>query len=145
MKKFILSLSLILALFACKNEAKTAETTDTTLESNNAIEAKTKTGIQNDGLTLLKGEFVFYNNAAVLQTHREFYGVIINDKLHELNDMAKKYKTEATDMIPVEIRGRITDKEDPVIKWPYKVEIVEILNVSEPKKDTNETIKLGTK
>ena len=145
MKNVILLLSLVFIFSSCKEENKTLPNGDTNTEKTITAGDKEKTAKQNDGLTLLKGDFVFYDNAAVLQTHREFYGVIINEKTHELNKLVKQYKSDDTDMIPVEIRGRITDKDDPVIKWAYKVEIVEILNVSEPKKDTNETIKLGTK
>lgn len=145
MKKIILLLSLVFIFSSCKNEKKELEKGEANTEKTITADDKEKTAKQNDGLTLLKGDFVFYDNAAVLQTHREFYGVIINDKTHELNKLIKKYKSDDTDMIPVEVRGRVTDKDDPVIKWKYKVEIVEILNVSEPKKDANETIKLGTK
>lgn len=145
MKKIILLLSLVFIFSSCKNEKKELEKGETNTEKTISADDKEKTAKQNDGLTLLKGDFVFYDNAAVLQTHREFYGVIINDKTHELNKLVKQYKSDDTDMIPVEVRGRVTDKDDPVIKWTYKVEIVEILNVSEPKKDANETIKLGTK
>lgn len=145
MKNVILLLSLVLILSSCKEENKAPQQGDATTEKTITADDKEKTAKQSDGLTLLKGDYVFYDNAAVLQTHKEFYGVIINDKTHELNTMVKQYKSDDTDMIPVEVRGRITDKDDPVIKWTYKVEIVEILNVSEPKKDANETIKLGTK
>ena len=46
-------------------------------------------------------------------------------------------------MIPVEIRGKITNKKDDKILWENKVEIVEILNVSEPKPEENNVVKLG--
>ena len=51
-------------------------------------------------------------DAAVLQTHREIYAVVIDDKMHELNDQVKKYKQEDTDMVPVEIRGEIKPKPE---------------------------------
>ncbi|NQX84902.1 MAG: hypothetical protein HRT67_03180 [Flavobacteriaceae bacterium] len=139
MKKIILCFYLCTIFSACKND------TNKTNDLSNTTEHNTNVLSKDDDLTLLKGEFVFYNNAAVLQTSKEFYGIIINEKTHELNTMVQAYKTDDTDMVPVEIKGRVTDKKDPIIKWKYKVEIVEILNVSKPKADTNQTIKLGTK
>ena len=134
MKKAIVFLSLILVI-SCKNDKKTEEIID--------ADSSEKTAKQSDGLTLLKGDFIFYDNAAILQTQREIYGVIINNKAEELNKKVASYKNEKTDMVPVEIRGRISDKEDEKIQWKHKVEIIEILNVFEPKKDTNNTIKIG--
>ena len=92
---------------------------------------------------LLKGEFVYFKDAAVLQTHTNIYGVFVNDKMQELNKLAEKFKKEPTDMVPVEIRGKITNKKDAKILWEKKVEIVEILNVSEPKPEENNVVKLG--
>jgi hypothetical protein len=137
MKQTLLTIFIVLVLLSCKNESKTNESTV-------GAEGPDKTAKQDDGLTLLKGDFVFYEDAAVLQTHAEFYGVLITDKVHELNDMVEKYKNADTDMVPVEIRGRVSKEKHETILWPNKVEIVEILNVYEPQAETNETIKLGT-
>ena len=137
MKKVLLAIFGVLVILSCKNEPRTKLSTV-------GAEGPQKTARQNDGLTLLKGDYVFYKDAAVLQTHAEFYGVIITDKTHELNEMVEMYKRNDTDMVPVEIRGRISTEEHETILWPNKVEIVEILNVYEPGPETNETIKLGT-
>ncbi|GAA3595486.1 hypothetical protein Q4Q39_07495 [Flavivirga amylovorans] len=91
---------------------------------------------------IIKGEFVYYDGAAVLQTQDEIYGVLVTDKMHELNKKAEAFKSEPTDMVPVEIRGRITNKKDEKILWENKVEIVEILNVTAPKKEDNNVVKL---
>ena len=87
MKKILLILITITALMACKNDAKTEPQEVTTDASQQRTEK------QSDGLTLLKGEFIYYADAAVLQTHREMYAVIIDDKMHELDNMAKPFKT----------------------------------------------------
>ena len=86
---------------------------------------------------ILIGEFVYYDGAAVLQTQDEIYGVLITDEMYELNKKAETYKLNPTDMVPVEIRGRITNKKDEKILWEKKVEIIEILNVTAPKKEDN--------
>lgn len=137
MKKILLILITITALMACKNDAKTEPQEVTTDASQQRTEK------QSDGLTLLKGEFIYYADAAVLQTHREMYAVIIDDKMHELDNMAKPFKKEATDFVQVEIRGKITPKPENEEGWDYRVEIKEILNVKAAKK-SNEVVKLGT-
>ncbi|WP_303316305.1 hypothetical protein Q4Q34_05735 [Flavivirga abyssicola] len=86
---------------------------------------------------IIKGEFVYYDGAAVLQTQNEIYGVLITDKMHELNKKAETFKSEPTDMVSVEIRGRITNQKDEKILWENKVEIVEILDVTAPNKEDN--------
>lgn len=138
MKKTLILLVCISALIGCKNEQK-KEVQEQTLEA----DSPEKTAKQNDGLTLLKGEFVYFKDAAVLQTHANIYGVFVNDKMLELDKLAEKYKKEPTDMVPVEIRGKITNKKDDKILWENKVEIVEILNVSAPKPEENNVVKLG--
>jgi len=137
MKKILLILITITALMACKNDAKTEPQEVTTDASQQRTEK------QSDGLTLLKGEFIYYADAAVLQTHREMYAVIIDDKMHELDNMAKPFKKETTDFVQVEIRGKITPKPENEEGWDYRVEIKEILNVKAAEK-SNEVVKLGT-
>lgn len=135
MKKIILLLAVI-TFVGCKNNTKNEDT-------NTSNEDSEKTEKQNDGLTLLKGEFIFYADAAVLQTHQEIYAVVIDDKMRELNEQVQKYKTEITDMVPVEIRGKITPKPENEEGWAFRVEIKEILNVIKPNPDNNEIITIG--
>ncbi|SFC93063.1 hypothetical protein [Algibacter pectinivorans] len=123
-------------LTSCKNDSK-SENQNT---SNSSSEEKTVK--QNDGLTHLKGEFVYYDGAAVLQTHANIYGVLITDKLKELDKQAQQYKSEPTDMVLVEIRGKITNQKDEKILWENKVEVMEILNVKPTPKEDNKVIKL---
>ncbi len=135
MKKVILLL-IVIVFVSCKNDKKTD---DKNTKSTNTE----KTEKQNDGLTLLKGEFIYFGDAAVLQTHKEIYAVIINKKMHELNDQIQKYKAETTDMIPVEIRGVITPKPDNEEGWDFRVEIKEILSISKPNSEDNNIITIG--
>ncbi|MBD0823559.1 hypothetical protein [Aestuariibaculum marinum] len=138
MKKAFVLLLTLSVLTACKSDKK-AETTEETITA----DSPEKTAKQSDGLTLLKGDFVYFDGAAVIQTHANIYGVFITDKMQELNELAEKYKTEPTDMVPVEIRGKITNKKDDKILWDNKVEVVEILNVSKPNPESNNVVKLG--
>lgn len=142
MKKEILLALVLSIILSCKNDSKTNTAKDKESININDID---KTEKQNDGLTLLKGDFIYFADAAVLQTHTEVYGVIINKKMHELDKLVQQYKIEFTDMIPVEIRGKITPKPKDEEGWPFRVEIKEILNVSKPNPDANQVIKVGEK
>lgn len=141
MKKIFLALLVSAVLFSCKNDSKNdTSSTETTTENVDG-----KTAKQNDGLILVVGEFVYYADAAVIQTKNTVYGVVIDKKMHELNDMAQQYKKEATDYVTVEVRGKIIPKPQNEEGWDYRVEIKEILKVSASKADENNVIKLGTK
>ena len=135
MKKVILLL-IVIVFVSCKDDKKTDDKNTKSTDTE-------KTEKQNDGLTLLKGEFIYFSDAAVLQTHKEIYAVIINKKMHELNDQIQEYKAETTDMIPVEIRGVITPKPDNEEGWDFRVEIKEILSVSKPNPEDNNIITIG--
>lgn len=142
MKKLAILLLSVVVFTACKNDPKTDEATSSKPID---VDSPERTEKQSDGLTLLKGEFVYYADAAVLQTHREVYGVIIDDKMHELNTMAKEYKKEATDYVTVEIRGKITPKPTNEEGWPYRVAIKEILKITPSNPETNNVVKLESK
>jgi len=134
MKKVLILLLTIAVFTNCKKESK-----------NEAVETNDgKTAKQSDGLTLLKGEFVYYADAAVLQTHTQIYGVIINDKVDEINKQAEPFKVQDTDFVMVEIRGKITPKPEGVEGWDNRVEIKEILNVSAINAEGENVVKLGT-
>ncbi len=139
MKKILLILLSITVFYSCKNDSKT-ETADEPVEALDGRTAK-----QSDGLTLLKGEFVYYADAAVLQTHKEVYGVIIDEKMQELNDMAQKFKQESTDYVTIEIRGEIVPKPTNEEGWPYRVAIKEILKVTPSNPEDNNVVKLESK
>ena len=135
----VFSVLFVISIFtACKNDSK-----KDTQEEILTTDGSEKTAKQSDGLTLLKGEFIYFADAAVLQTHAEVYAVVINEKMHELDKQVQQYKKEATDMVPVEIRGKITPKADDDEGWPFRVEIKEILSITEPNPQDNEVIKLG--
>jgi len=125
-----------MAFTSCKNESKSDKKTD---DIENQEE---KTAKQNDGLVLLKGEFVYYADAAVIQTNSSsIYGVVINEKMHELDKLAQQYKKEPTDYVSIEIRGEIIPKPENEEGWPYRIDIKEIIKVSKSQNE-DEVIKL---
>ena len=113
-----------ISILGCKNNSKnSSETTDDT--------------------TIIKGNYIYFEDAAVLQNDVEIYGVFLNDLAKELNEKATPLKTNETDMVNVEVRGIISSKEDPKILWEKKLEIVEIINISATK-ETENILNLGT-
>jgi len=138
MKKLVFLLALAIAFTSCKNDAKkeNTETTET---------ADGRTAKQKDGLTLLIGEFVYYADAAVLQTKNQIYGVILNDKVTEINKQAKAFKKEDTDFVMIEVRGEIKPKPEGEEGWDNQVDIKEILNISAIDTQAENVVKLGTK
>ncbi|WP_033959375.1 hypothetical protein [Psychroserpens jangbogonensis] len=139
MKK-LLTLFLVASLFTgCKNDTKT----ETVPVDENAVTENGKTAKQNDGLKLMVGQFIYYADAAVLQTRNDIYGVVINDKMHELNDMAKSYKNEPTDYVTVQVRGKLIPKPEGEEGWPFRIDIKEIENVKKHESKENDVIKLG--
>ena len=129
MKKVLIVIILLSVLIGCKTDNKETQTESAETEA-----------IKSDELTL-NGSFIYYDNAAVLQTKAEIYGVITDSMMLALNDRAKKYKKEETDMIPVSVKAKISTKKDNTA-WENKIEILEILNVSKPKAQDNQVIKL---
>lgn len=141
MKKLLI-LFLVAGFFTgCKNEAKT-ETVSDKIDNNELIKSG-KTAKQNDGIRTIVGQFIYFGDAAVLQTRNDIYGVIINDKMHELNAMAKDYKKDPTDYVTVQIRGKLIPKPESEEGWPFRIDIKEIESVKEYKSNENDVIKLG--
>ncbi len=136
MKKTFLLVFALIALGSCKNETKAED-------KNNTIDNSEKIEVENNELTLIKGVFIYIDDAAVLQTTEEVYTVIVDAKMHELNAEVQKYKTESTDMIPVEVKGKIIPRPENEEGWPFRVEIKEIITVSEPNPADGEMITIG--
>jgi len=134
MKKINFIIILTLILFACKNETKP----EVNLEEN-----RSKSYDESDGLVTMKGDFVYYDNAAVFQTSNEIYGVVIDENLHLLEKQVKAFKKEATDMVPITVRVRKFEKAEGEEGWQHRVEIKEVLNVEAPDPNNKDVIKLG--
>lgn len=92
---------------------------------------------------VLKGSYLYYADAAILQTPTEVYGVVLDENLVALNKKVNPYKVLDTDMVPVEIKGEIISKSEGEEGWPFKVKIVEILKVTKPSPEKNDVITLG--
>jgi len=128
MKKIILFLFISAILASCKNESKSV--------SSNPDDQTTE-------LITLSGDFIYYADAAVLQTNNEIYGVVIDEKMHELNEAVKSYKTDVTDMVSVTVKVKKYEKPANEEGWPFRIEIKEILKVVKPNPNKKDVIKIG--
>jgi uncharacterized Zn ribbon protein len=143
MKKAFLIFIVFAVTLSCKGEKKSEA--DATTDNQTIVAEDGKTIKQSDGLVAIQGDFIYYEEAAVLKTSTKMYGVILNEKMHELQGQVKAFKKEDTDMVPVTIRGRMFKKNPNEEGWEDKIEIKEILKVSPPNPEANDVIKIGNK
>jgi hypothetical protein len=143
MKKVFLLLSIFAVMLGCKADKKLE--TEATQDDQTRVAEEGKTLKQSDGLIAIQGEFIYYADAAVLKTSTKMYGVVINEKMEELQNQVKAFKKEDTDMVPVTVRGRLFKKIPNEEGWEDKIDIKEILKVSAPSPDANDIIKIGNK
>ena len=128
MKKYKILILIALFSFSCdikQNNAEVEKVADIyhKIVSNEVDETK------NNDQIILSGDYVFYNNAAVLQTNKKVYGIIINEKVNELNQKLSSIKNDEYDFIPVILKGNLQNKNEDEEGWPVKLEITEIVEI----------------
>lgn len=133
----------ILILMVCASFFTSCKEDTKQTDSQTGADGPEKTAKQSDGLTLLSGEFIYYSDAAVMQVGNSVFGVVIDDKMHQLYDMGKPYRVEPTDGILAEVRGKLIPKPEGKEGWPFNVEIKEIINVKKLNPKQNEIVKIG--
>ncbi|MFT5751139.1 MAG: hypothetical protein ACI828_001135 [Flavobacteriales bacterium] len=125
MKKLLAIFALIVVFTSCKQETKADVETE---------DIATKVSSLEDVITL-KGEFIYLDDAAVLNCGNKIYGVTIDEKMLELVAQVALKKNEPFDMIPVIIHGVVTPNpaltEDNQV-WQEVVTIKEIVKVFAP-------------
>ncbi len=129
MRKYIFFVLVSIILTSCKSDAKPEKSE---IEDNISEEIVT-----------LKGDFIYYADAAVLQTSNEIYGVVIDEKMEELNDLVKPYKKESTDMVSVTVKASKFEKPKDEEGWQYRLKIKEIIKVEQPSSEKQDVIKIG--
>ena len=90
--------------------------------------------------SILSGEFLYYNDAAVLNTGSAIFGAVIDDKLHELHQMVAPIQKDSFDMVQVYLKGIIIENTGD--GWPQLVRITEIDSVSQSKLQINQLIEI---
>jgi len=127
MKKKMFTLFAILTIaVSCKEEAKTTSASEEKTTEVNKVEATTK-----HGEVLLRGEFIYTADAAVLKGNNFIYGVELNDMTTELARKVEPYKREDFDMVPVAVKA-VVKKNPNEEGWDEVIEIKEIIKVSKP-------------
>jgi len=128
MKKIIVAVFALSVFIACKTDKK---------------EVTTKAVEEVVAYQILKGDYLYYADAAILQTPTEVYGVVLDENSIALDKKVGPYKVLDTDMVPVAIKGEIIPKAEGEEGWPFKVRILEILKVTKPAPEKNDIITLG--
>ena len=91
----------------------------------------------------ITGEFLFYDNNAVLNTGSEIYGVVVDDKLHELHAQVTPIQKDSFDMVQVYIKGVIS-KNPNAEGWPEVITIKDIDSVAPSTPLENQMIEIRT-
>ena len=91
----------------------------------------------------ITGEFLFYDNNAVLNTGSEIYGVVVDNKLHELYAEVAPIQKDSFDMVQVYIKGMIS-KNPNTEGWPEVITIKDIDSVAPSTQFENQMIEIRT-
>ncbi len=117
MKKIILITFLSIVSFSCKEEIKTSK------------EKETKVALNSDEENLYRGDFIFLKDAAVLKGDNFIYGVSIDELSKQLAERVKEVKVSDFDMVPVAVKGKISQKQEGQEGWDEILTITEIVLV----------------
>ena len=133
MKKFLALFALLIVFTSCKQENKANAETETVTTPE-------------EDVVMLKGEFIYLNDAAVLNCGNKIYGVTIDDKMLELAEQVAAKKNDVNDMIPVIINGVV--HPNPALSptnevWPEVVTIKKIVKVFAPTGDSAIKVESG--
>lgn len=141
MKKSILIVSLSALLFAgCKND-KTKENQAETNETEQIQE--TENAKENDdGTKVLIGDFIYTDDAAVINGKNFIYGVVIDSMAQTLIEKVEPFKEDEYDMVSVAVKGKVIPNPKPD-GWEEVVEITKIINISKSKSN-NEAIEINS-
>lgn len=94
MKNLILISILLLLVVGCKNIS----------DSSTQPQEEQLVEVEKDVYT---GEFIFLSDAAVLTTKEEIFAVQIDEKMHELQELAQPLKKSDFDMVNVVVKGEV--------------------------------------
>ncbi len=137
MKRKLFAICLLSCLFvACKSDKK---------EQKQPVQSQQEqsTQIDNDGSTVLIGEFIYTPKAAVINGDDFIYGVVLDSMAKTLAQKVDTFKQGKYEMVPVVIKGKISP--NPVKNgWDEVVKITKIIKISKPKQNTNSAIRINS-
>ena len=123
MKKIILITLISIVSFSCKKDIATNQEKESKIELDSSEEK------------VYKGDFIFLEDAAVLKGDKFIYGVTIDDLSKQLADKVKLVKSSDFDMVPVAVKGTVSQKPEGQEGWDEILTITEIVVVgSKPSK-----------
>jgi|GEM_PF-1246294 len=125
--RHLFSFILIAVVFiSCKNQ-------DTSTDNTVPEIVEKKQPISIDNKTTFKGEFIYAVDAAVLTTKSDMYAVRIDDKMHELQELAQPLKRSEYDMVNVILKGKLVPnplKVETGEGWDQMLIIEDILEIT---------------
>jgi hypothetical protein len=123
MKKIILITLISIVSFSCKKDIATNQKKESKIELDSSEEK------------VYRGDFIFLEDAAVLKGDKFIYGVTIDDLSKQLADKVKLVKSSDFDMVPVAVKGNVSQKPEGQEGWDEILTITEIVVVgSKPSK-----------
>ena len=123
MKKIILITLISIVSFSCKKDIATNQKKESKIELDSSEEK------------VYRGDFIFLEDAAVLKGDKFIYGVTIDDLSKQLADKVKAVKSSDFDMVPVAVKGNVSQKLEGQEGWDEILTITEIVIVgSKPSK-----------
>jgi len=123
MKKIILITLISIVSFSCKKDIATNQKKESKIELDSSEEK------------VYRGDFIFLEDAAVLKGDKFIYGVTIDDLSKQLADKVKVVKSSDFDMVPVAVKGNVSQKLEGQEGWDEILTITEIVIVgSKPSK-----------
>ena len=127
LKKLFFIFTLIAFTVACDDETQTAPS--------ETIEIKAVDSIQN-----YKGNFISVGNSAVLKGDQFVFQVHADSVSLDLKKRFEDYKLENGTIVPVEVKGKVTDSKKPT-GYSQVIEITEVVKIFAEKKPENEELK----
>ena len=126
MNRWIVLSILVLSMVSCKNDKNS---TDEVVEVQ-----KMEPVTLPEGQQIFRGEFIFLEDAAVLTPSKEIYAVQIDEKMQELNEVAKALQQTEFDMVNVVIHGSVKTNPMRIATgegWEQMVTITKIIEVTQ--------------
>ena len=120
MKKITFLFAIMVLAFSCKNNEQKQEE----IEKDPAVKELIVTE------KTYQGEFIVVENAAVFKGTDFIYGVTLNEIAKELESQVEKVKNDAFDMVPVIVKGTLSNKPEGQEGWDEILTINEIVKVS---------------
>lgn len=129
MKKSLFLVFILMAFTGCKNDSKSPIVGDA--DRDDQLDVRE-----------LTGNFIYFDDAGVLQTKSELFGVIEDEKAQELIKRAEPLKDQPTDEVNVTLKVKVSEKPKHEEGWDNRVEIIEIITVTKVEEKNSNDIKL---